>query len=55
MITCSICGEEFEQYWNNAEPINNWICCDECNDLVIQARLDLLLNKNNDNRGTKGN
>lgn len=38
---CSICGKEFTGYGNNAEPINNGICCDECNvDIVIQRRIN---------------
>ena len=37
---CSICGMEFTGYGNNAEPINDGICCDECNiGAVIPRRM----------------
>lgn len=37
---CSICGREFTGYGNNAEPINDGICCDECNiEAVIPRRM----------------
>lgn len=37
---CSICGREFTGYGNNAEPINDGVCCDECNiDAVIPRRM----------------
>ena len=37
---CSICGREFTGYGNNAEPINDGICCDECNiGTVIPCRM----------------
>ena len=39
LTKCSICGEEFKGFGNNAEPINNGRCCDECNADVIIARL----------------
>lgn len=38
---CSICGEQYEGFGNNAQPINNGICCDMCNTDVIYARLGL--------------
>lgn len=31
MATCSICLGEYEGYGNNARPVNNGRCCDECN------------------------
>lgn len=37
---CSICFQEYEGFGNNAEPINKGRCCDECNNSVVQARLD---------------
>ena len=38
--TCSICGKEFEGFGNNAEPVNDGICCDKCKkDVVIPRRL----------------
>lgn len=39
---CCICGEEFEGWGNNPYPLvddENARCCDECNTLVIVARL----------------
>ena len=40
--TCSICGKEYTHYGNNAQPINNGRCCDECNATkVIPARFEL--------------
>ena len=41
--TCSICGEEYEGFGNNAQPVNDGRCCDKCNfTVVIPARLKLL-------------
>ncbi len=37
---CSICFKPYEGYGNNAEPINKGRCCDQCNDLVVIARLN---------------
>lgn len=28
---CSICGKEYTHWGNNAQPINDGRCCDECN------------------------
>ena len=39
MTNCSICKEDFEGYGNNAQPVNNGVCCDGCNTLVIKRRL----------------
>lgn len=42
---CCICGCEFEGYGNNPYPLvkdEQARCCDECNMLVIQARLEAL-------------
>ena len=37
---CVICGKEFEGYGNNAQPVKDGLCCDECNQKeVIPARL----------------
>jgi hypothetical protein len=47
-MKCSICKKEIEikPYWsegNNAQPINNGRCCDDCNmNVVIPARLQRL-------------
>lgn len=37
--TCCICGKAFIGYGNNAKPITSGRCCDECNQLVIVARI----------------
>jgi hypothetical protein len=37
---CSICGKEYEGYGNNAQPVNNSKCCNECNySVVIPIRM----------------
>ena len=38
-MKCSICNENFEGFGNNAEPVNDGRCCDDCNNLVIMERL----------------
>ena len=39
-MKCCICGEEFEGYGNNAEPVTEEICCDLCKiNVVIPERL----------------
>jgi len=39
-MKCSICGKEFEGWGNNAWPVNDGTCCDECNaNVVIPMRL----------------
>ena len=32
---CSICGEEYEGWGNNAWPVNDGTCCDSCNYLFV--------------------
>jgi hypothetical protein len=43
MINCSICEKEIEdKVSNNAEPINDGRCCNECNiEVVVPTRLNL--------------
>jgi hypothetical protein len=38
-VKCIICKKEYQGYGNNAEPIAKGQCCNECNELVIIARL----------------
>lgn len=39
--TCSICGNQYLHYGNNAWPVNDGRCCDVCNfTVVIPARLN---------------
>lgn len=46
MIKCVICGKEFEGSGHNAEPIKIGVCCDDCNNKVITARiLEFLTNR----------
>lgn len=37
---CSICGKEYEGYGNNALPLAEGLCCDECNIKVLKARIE---------------
>jgi hypothetical protein len=47
--TCSICGRLFTGYGNNAKPVNEGRCCDECNAAhVIPARLEQWFRPRND-------
>lgn len=40
---CSICGQKYVGYGNNAYPVNSGRCCDACNmTAVIPARLKAL-------------
>ena len=42
---CVICGDTIERYGNNAAPIADGICCDQCNkEKVIPARIKMYLN-----------
>ena len=37
---CVLCGEEYEGYGNNAEPVAEGRCCDKCDaEVVIPARI----------------
>ena len=45
-MNCSICKEDFEGFGNNAQPVNDGVCCDDCNMLVIRRRLfDMIIDK----------
>lgn len=35
MKVCSICGEKYEGFGNNAQPVNKGRCCDKCNSTVV--------------------
>lgn len=44
---CSICGKQYEGFGNNAQPVNDGRCCDECNrNIVVLRRLTDIINKN---------
>ena len=42
---CSICYRKYKGWGNNASPVNIGRCCDDCNFLVIIARLNLTKTK----------
>lgn len=39
---CSVCQNWYTGFGNNAQPINDGRCCDECNRLVLVARINRL-------------
>lgn len=41
-MKCVICGKRYSGYGNNAEPLKEGRCCDECNIIVIQYRIAVL-------------
>jgi DNA-directed RNA polymerase subunit RPC12/RpoP len=44
---CSICGKMYIGYGNNAMPVNEGVCCDNCNhNIVMPERLKELFGKN---------
>lgn len=43
---CCICGKTFEGYGNNPAPVKNGgRCCNECNSIVIYARIAEMANR----------
>ena len=47
---CCICSSEYVGYGNNAKPIKEGRCCNECNSFkVVPARIDILMNSLNIN------
>lgn len=41
MVKCCFCGKDAGEYGNNARPLKDGVCCDDCNNSkVIPARLD---------------
>lgn len=39
-MKCCICGKEFEGQGNNANPVKDGTCCDDCNEnVVLPARI----------------
>lgn len=48
---CVICNKEFEGWGNNAEPVKEGVCCDECNNsVVISARIFGMYNNDKENK-----
>ena len=54
MNRCSICGLPlYSDYGNNAQPINDGICCNKCNEIVVARRMNDLsyeLHKKEENK-----
>lgn len=47
---CSICGDAFLGYGNNAQPVNDGRCCDECNiETVIPYRIYFMKKEDREN------
>jgi hypothetical protein len=45
--TCSICQAPYAGYGNNAYPVNEGRCCDDCNSMtVIPARIRAMVTIN---------
>ncbi len=36
---CVLCKQDFEGYGNNAQPLAEGFCCDECDVKVLKERL----------------
>ena len=50
VMNCSICNEDFEGFGKNAQPVNDGVCCDDCNNLVIRRRIfDMVMDNEGDN------
>ena len=46
METCSICGKKYNGYGNNAQPVNDGRCCDNCNsEIVVPRRIQDAINR----------
>jgi len=44
--TCCLCGIEIRDYGNNASPVKDGVCCDDCNrQKVIPARVKQMLDR----------
>jgi hypothetical protein len=39
MKKCSICGQDYKGSGNNAKPINDGRCCNDCDELVTARRI----------------
>lgn len=52
--TCSICGLNLtDSYGNNAQPINDGRCCNDCNEIVINRRINDLYRKKREAKEAK--
>lgn len=52
--TCVICKKEFVGFGNNAYPIAEGRCCDECNAKVVNSRIEKLKNQIDNFKKPKG-
>lgn len=44
MEICSICGKRYKGYGNNAKPVNDGRCCNDCNfKIVIPRRFEITM------------
>lgn len=51
IAVCSICKGNYVGYGNNAYPVNDGRCCDECNrEVVIQARIRAMYAKKEESK-----
>ena len=48
MTNCSICKKDFEGFGNNAQPVNDGICCDTCNlsHVIVRRLFDMRMDNN---------
>ena len=42
---CCICGGLYFRWGNNAQPVEDGRCCDVCNMMVINTRLQAIMNR----------
>jgi len=45
---CSLCSRPYSGYGNNSQPLSNGRCCDSCNEDVIVARLQNIIEARGD-------
>lgn len=44
-MKCCICGKEFNEYPNNADPVKKGVCCNYCNQtIVMPAKIRAIIN-----------
>ena len=43
-MKCVLCKKKFIGYGNNAQPLANGLCCDDCNiDVVVARNIDVVV------------
>lgn len=45
---CSICQKYYDGWGNNAWPVNDGRCCDDCNRIVLVARINQIQRRDED-------